>query len=66
MWPYKARGPGPQNVAEGVFVPLQKDCEAFEIVPSEYLRDRPMFDLAIDGKLRGCGIGKRRNWSLRI
>ncbi len=39
MWPYKASGPGPQNVAEGVFVPLQKDWETFQIVPSEYLVD---------------------------
>jgi ketosteroid isomerase-like protein len=37
MWPYKARGPGPQNVAEGVFIPLQQDWEKFEIVPSEYV-----------------------------
>jgi ketosteroid isomerase-like protein len=37
MWPYKASGPGPQNVAEGVFIPLQKDWDRFEIVPSEYL-----------------------------
>ncbi len=37
MWPYKARGPGPQSVAEGVFVPLQRDWERFEIIPSEYL-----------------------------
>ncbi len=37
MWRYKASGPGPRNVAEGVFVPLQKDWETFEIVPSEYL-----------------------------
>ena len=37
MWPYRASGPGPQAVAEGVFVPLQKDWETFEIVPSEYL-----------------------------
>jgi ketosteroid isomerase-like protein len=37
MWPYKARGPGPQNVAEGVFMPLQKDWQKFEIVPSEYV-----------------------------
>jgi ketosteroid isomerase-like protein len=37
MWPYKASGPGPQRVAEGVFIPLQKDWGTFEIVPSEYL-----------------------------
>jgi ketosteroid isomerase-like protein len=37
MWPYRASGPGPQNVAEGVFIPLQKDWETFEIVPSEYV-----------------------------
>lgn len=37
MWPYKASGPGPRNVAEGVFVPLQKDWERFAIVPTEYL-----------------------------
>jgi ketosteroid isomerase-like protein len=37
MWPYKARGPGPRNVAEGVLVPLQQDWEKFAIVPSEYL-----------------------------
>jgi pimeloyl-ACP methyl ester carboxylesterase/ketosteroid isomerase-like protein len=39
MWPYKARGPGPQNVAEGVFMPLQKDFKTFEIVPSEYVTE---------------------------
>ncbi len=37
MWPYRASGPGPQNVAAGVFIPLQKDWETFEIVPSEYI-----------------------------
>jgi ketosteroid isomerase-like protein len=37
MWPYQAIGPGPRNVAEGVFAPLQKDWESFEIIPSEYL-----------------------------
>lgn len=37
MWPYKASGPGPQSVAEGVFVPLQNDWETFETIPSEYV-----------------------------
>ncbi len=37
MWPYKASGPGPEKVAEGVLIPLQRDWERFEIVPSEYL-----------------------------
>jgi len=51
MWPYKASGPGPQNVAEGVFVPLQKDWERFEIVPSEYLAEEDAV-LSI-GRFRG-------------
>jgi len=51
MWPYKASSPGPQNVAEGVFVPLQKDWETFEIVPSEYLVEQDAV-LSI-GRFRG-------------
>jgi ketosteroid isomerase-like protein len=39
MWSYKANRPGPQGVAEGVFVPLQRDWKTFEIVPSEYLAE---------------------------
>ena len=39
MWHYKVDGRGPQNVAEGIVMPLMKEWARFKLVPFEYIAD---------------------------
>lgn len=39
MWHYKAAGPGPQGVAEGVLMPLMAEWSSFSLEPAEVLAE---------------------------
>jgi ketosteroid isomerase-like protein len=71
MWAYKASGPGPGGVAAGVFGPLQKEWERFEIVPSDYVVEAGM--VVSVGRFRGVhgatgksvDVGYAHVWTVR-
>ncbi len=39
MWHYKVLGRGPQNVAEGLLMPLMAEWASFALTPTDYIAD---------------------------